>query len=188
MSKKNFKVTSIEDGKEYWISRAHAVVGVIIDDECNFLLERRGNGCPDYVGKLAFPCGYLDWGETRLEAVKREIFEELGIALTPENSTIVELNTVDDPKADARENIVTRYIICYPNLKNELDNIRNFIKSTDERGGESEEVSEVVLFSAIEAHKLDDTEFAFNHKDLIEEILNSKYIRYGESSRDNHSS
>ena len=29
MSKDNFKVTAKEDGKEYWISRAMAVVGVV---------------------------------------------------------------------------------------------------------------------------------------------------------------
>lgn len=32
---KNFKVTSKENGKEYWISRANAVVGIVYTRDSN---------------------------------------------------------------------------------------------------------------------------------------------------------
>ena len=51
---KNFKVTSKENGKEYWISRANAVVGIVYTRDSNgrvmFLVSKRGPGCPDHVG------------------------------------------------------------------------------------------------------------------------------------------
>lgn len=169
---KNFKITSVEDGKEYWISRAHAVVGCIVDENNRLLLERRGKGCPDHIGKLAFPCGYLDWGETRLQAIKREIFEELGLNISENlDATTKEWCTIDNPEADARENIVTRYIIRYPKLEKRLDDIKKYINTSELRGGEAEEVSEVLLLTPDEALSLDDAEFAFNHRELIVELL-----------------
>ena len=39
---KNFKITAKENGKEYWISRAHAVVGIVYAVKNVF--EILGNG------------------------------------------------------------------------------------------------------------------------------------------------
>lgn len=169
-SRKNFKVTAQEDGKEYWISRAHAVVGCIIDEKNRILLERRGEGCPDHIGKLAYPCGYVDWGETRMNAIKREVFEELGLDLT--DKEVIEWCTIDDPKADARENIVTRYVIYYPNLEKELDKVKEYINNSESRGGEAGEVSEILLLDPEEIFKLSNAEFAFSHRRLTLELFN----------------
>ena len=62
--KENFQIQDVKTGKIYWISRAIAVTGVIMAYNHNnweVLLERRGPGCPDNIGKLCCPCGYLNW-------------------------------------------------------------------------------------------------------------------------------
>ena len=79
---KNFQIVDKETNKSYWISRSVAVTGLISavgkDGEVYFLLERRGPGCPDNIGKLCSICGYLDWDETLEEAIVRETYEETG--------------------------------------------------------------------------------------------------------------
>ena len=171
--KENFEITAT-DGKKYWISRAHAVVSCITGVKTTeaghdlfFLLERRGPGCPDNVGKLAFPCGYVNWDETRLDAVIRETYEEIGLQLLEGN--VVEWETIDDPKADTRQNIVTRYIAGLPfeYLIEEMPKILERFRDSAARGGEAAEVSEVLLLSWDEIVDLPEEEFAFGHKSLI---------------------
>lgn len=173
MSKENFKVTSREDGKEYWISRALAVVGCIFtvtkEKEVKFLFEIRGKGCPDNVGKMAFPCGYLNWDETLEEAVRREIFEELGLNL--DKSEIIKWKLVDDPKADARQNVVVRFAIYCTDLEQQLPQLKEFIKHSEDRGGESDEVSELLLLDVNEINETPDECFAFGHKTLVSEFM-----------------
>ena len=85
---------------------------------------------------------------------------------------ILEFETIDDPKRDAKQNIVTRYLIAYKYselleaLKNGTINI-----DTKSRGGEENEVSEFVFLSLSEINSLDSDEFAFGHKELIQEII-----------------
>ena len=183
--KENFEVTTV-DGKKYWISRAHAVVACIVGIEITksgrnlyFLLERRGPGCPDNIGKLAFPCGYVNWDETRADAVVREAYEETGLVIKPEH--VVEWETIDDPKADARQNIVTRYIVPFPfeDLRAEMPELLNKFHNSEARGGEAMEVSELILLSEDEVFNLLESEFAFNHKEVIEDLcsyLDNEYI------------
>lgn len=82
---KNFPV-KVGDN-EYWISRSCAVVGIIIriaeDKKVYVLANKRGLGCPDFVGMWNIPCGYVDYNETLEQAVSREIFEETGIKINP---------------------------------------------------------------------------------------------------------
>lgn len=87
---KNFKIVEKGTGKEYWISRSVAVTGLIIiinpkTQELEFLLEKRGPGCPDNVGKLCSVCGYLDWDETRI----RETYEETGLEIDIDRISVV---------------------------------------------------------------------------------------------------
>lgn len=176
---KNFKVTAKEDGEEYWISRAHAVVGIvytIYEGRIYFLVSKRGPGCPDNVGKWACTCGYLDWGETRKDAVRRELYEELGLDLSwMPDEDIKHFCTIDDPSRDARENIVSRYLIKvnYNKFHKMLESgkINNDTKS---RGGEENEVSEIRF---VIEEDLDDYNWAFNHGEILKEILD--YIKTG---------
>ena len=166
MSKKNFPIKDAETGKEYWISRSNAVAAVIyakhpITGELHFLAEQRGPGCPDYVGCYAFLCGYLDFDETREEAIKREAYEELGLDLSPYN--IIEWKTDDNPSHDPRQNIVTRYAIeASWEYLNQVVQKRNL--DSESRGGEANEVSDLKLIPKSQAGSY---KWAWNHLSLI---------------------
>ena len=59
---------------------------------------------PPYQGYLAFPGGFVDYGEDPVEAVTRELKEETNL----EAITVPELITVrGDPARDPRKHIVT---------------------------------------------------------------------------------
>ena len=60
---KNFKITAVEDGKEYWISRSVAVSVFLFvkdKDKLYVLANKRGPGAADFQGLWNCPCGYLD--------------------------------------------------------------------------------------------------------------------------------
>lgn len=185
MNMKNFKVTAKEDGKEYWISRAHAVVGIVYSVEpgtglIHYLISKRGPGCPNYVGSWGFTCGYLDWGETRKEAVKRELWEELGLKVNLQQ--ITRFCEIDDPGRDERENIVTRYLIevDFEDLVDQLYN-DTINGNTESRGGEAGEVSDIKLVTKDSITKYP---WAFNHGNVMleaEEFLKTgKKPSYGD--------
>lgn len=171
--KENFQITDKETGKVYWISRAMAVAGVILakyKKEWYVLLERRGPGCPDNVGLLCGVCGYLNWGETRKDALIRETYEETGFIADP--NKVIELQTIDDPKRDARENIVTRYAIIADYHKLMQDWTDGLINTnTKDRGGEGDEVSNFCFSSVNDLSEIPSENFAFGHKEMIYEII-----------------
>lgn len=176
---KNFKITAKEDNKEYWISRAVAVVAITytkINGEIVYLMERRGPGCPDNIGKLCFPCGYLDWDESLVDAVIRETKEELGLKLLSANVKFWKI--IDDPKADARQNVCVRYMVYLDSeyLKSILPDLQSKLSNTEERGGEAEEVSEIVILPERDVEKYKDDEFAFNHLQIISELSLNKNL------------
>ena len=73
---------NLPDGREVWLSRSVAVVGIIrasSNDGPLILLCKRGPNCPDEVGKWCLPCGYIDWDEDGLDGFRREVLEETGI-------------------------------------------------------------------------------------------------------------
>ncbi|MES2006928.1 MAG: NUDIX domain-containing protein [Patescibacteria group bacterium] len=55
--------------------------GVIVNEEGKILLSRRGSKARNQVGKWESPGGSVEFGETAVETVKREAFEELGIEI-----------------------------------------------------------------------------------------------------------
>lgn len=178
---KNFKITAKENGNEYWISRAVAVVGVVVGVKngniSSFLVSQRGPGCPDFVGSWACTCGYLDWDETAEDGVVRELYEELGIKVSSSKANLWKVIT--DPKRDARQNVILRYII--PVDQNELEemveNSKLAMIDPEVRGGEHGEVSDVKLISVTDIPNYD---WAFNHDDVILEAYNNwKSFSYG---------
>lgn len=173
--KENFTITDKETGKVYWISRAHCAVGVIMfrvtqGGQWRFLLEKRGPGCPDNIGKWCTVCGYLNWDETRKEAVIHECYEETGFR--PSFDNVIELFTIDDPRRDTRENIVTCYAII-TTFNDVFDKLYDGSINPDtvSRGGEADEVSELKIFTQSELEQMDDSDFAFNHKQLIMDVV-----------------
>ncbi len=173
---KNFKVTDKDTGKEYWISRSMAVAGFIVavdeENELYVLLERRGPGCPDNIGKLCGVCGYIDYDETRIDAMFRETYEETGFDLkTDSDIKFFDLGIKDD-EFEGKQNITQRYMILtdleglYKRLNDGTINIR-----TEERGGEKDEVSEFVILPYSKIEDMDPDEFAFGHKEVINQIV-----------------
>ena len=176
---KNFQITDKETGKVYWISRAMAVAGVIYAKDSSgnlhFLVEKRGPGCPDYVGYNALCCGYLDWDESLEEAMIREAWEEMGLKIDPTRDSIVPFFIQDNPKDNSRQNVTVRFMIEVPydyvveGLKNGSIN-----GDTKSRGGEEGEIEEINLISLddLKKHK-----WAWNHDEVIRfvsDILNDK--------------
>jgi len=73
-------------------------VDAVLTDGEQVLLIRRAKD--PFQGKLAFPGGRVDPGETVLKAVQRELMEEVGIHLDEDDFT--PLCVLDDPDRDPR--------------------------------------------------------------------------------------
>jgi len=74
-------------------------VGVLIDPQGRFLLTSRPEG-KVYAGCWEFPGGKLEAGETVEQALRRELFEELGITIGPAHPWQAEM--MDYPHARVR--------------------------------------------------------------------------------------
>ena len=169
---KNFKITALEDNKEYWISRACAVVVCVIGsdyektDPC-LLVSKRGPGCPDHIGKWQFTCGYLDWDESLEQAAQRELYEELSLLLPIEAFKIFEISS--NPEHDARQNVVIRFRVSMKleELQLMLDT-GEINKNSWSRGGEENEIDDIKL---IPLSEVDNYVWAFNHRELIDRLF-----------------
>lgn len=150
---KNFSLEY--QGKEYWISRSAAVIVIAVVDD-KFIAVKRGKGTPDpeFVGSWCLPCGYVDYDETLREAAARELKEETGIVVNPKNLHLVDIG--DDPKSDKRQNITFVYLTFLPETS-----------QTSNEGAEKDEVDDIRWFTKEEALE---TNWAFNHIELIKRI------------------
>lgn len=167
---KNFKIVDKNTGREFWISRSVAVTVIVyfkdFDNNIFVLTEKRGKGCPDFVGYYCLPCGYVDWDETLEEAARREVYEEIGLKLN-ENYKFKVIGIQSNPKDNKNQNITIRFEvevrpeeIIDAMLNNEI-NI-----NTQERGGEKDEVESFKIFKF--PNDLNDLpEFAWNHEQLL---------------------
>lgn len=155
-----------------WKSRSVAVVCSVIsktmDGEWQFLVERRGPGCPDNIGKLVMACGYVGWDETLREAAVRELFEETGLKVDPERLRFAGVN---DSTRENRQNITMRFVV---ELSDNVlfTHIQHADLHSDIRGGESGEVDELLLIPL--SYALENKgEFAFGHADVMKEIVDN---------------
>lgn len=109
--------------QDFFVGRANAVVGVvfvIIDDGImNVLISKRSDKMRDEAGKVGVPCGYLDWNETRYEAMIREVHEETSLYLPDYEKYLIFNNNEepfkikDKPSEDKRQNISHIYLSVY---------------------------------------------------------------------------
>jgi len=150
------------EGQVYWISRSIAVVGLVFvrcKGETYVLINQRGQGAPDYQGYWNLPCGYLDWNESGVEAVVREIYEETGLNIKQYFSDNL-LNVhqpyyVASDVAQNKQNVTLRYrFFIQVDKLPELTNKYN----------EENETAEIGWFKIDE---IMDKEFAFGHKEII---------------------
>lgn len=115
------------------------------------LLIQRKN--PPFKGKWALPGGFVDYGERRKDAAKRELGEETGVF----KKDLVEIGVFDDPKRDPRGHVVsTAYLAVVKNKKIK-------IKAGDD-------AKKAKLFSIKNLPPL-----AFDHAKIIKKAL--KYFR-----------
>jgi ADP-ribose pyrophosphatase YjhB (NUDIX family) len=146
-------------GNKYWYSRSIAVVGLITlsDKEWNWyiLANKRGKNTPDYQGCWCLPCGYLDFGETCEEALKREVFEETGYKI--KNLNEIKLLGIDSEVNDPRQNVTIRY--SYFNQIEKIEDIKLNNNNADD--------GEVDAIKFIKIADINNYNWAFNHLSLI---------------------
>lgn len=164
---KNFPIVNPEDNKEYWISRAIAVVVFVFakdaDGRYYILSVERGTGTPDpeFVGAQCVPCGYLDFDETIVQAAQRELMEETGLNFPTSDFKLVSIN--DNPSDDKRQNITFRYIV------NSLVPMEDLLKLITPCNSEKDEVAAI---NFIGLDYISNFKWAFNHNKLIKDIYN----------------
>lgn len=168
---KNFQITDKETDKKYWISRSICTcvitVVTLYGAPIGVLASQRGDKTPNEQGKWNLTCGYLDYDETTAECAQRELWEELGIKVPIERFQLYKV--IDDPKKDWAQNVSFRYIVKLT-LSDVLDYLHNSANlDTESRGGECSEVADIRLILTEDLPKY---KWAFNHLDLIHEVIN----------------
>ena len=156
-----FKAINPDTGKEqiFWYSRSMAAAIFVFapnkDGELCILANKRGPGCPDFIGCWCCPCGYLDYDETLKEAAVRECKEEAGVIISIDSVKFAEIN--DDPKDSNHQNVTARFYTT-------LDSI----VTTSNSENEDEETSDIQW---IPIKELNNYNWAFNHDKIITHIL-----------------
>ena len=165
------------DGKEYWISRSVAVAVFIfrkVGNKFQILLEKRGKGAANNIGKWCCVCGYLDYNETLEEAATRETKEETAFEINKEYLTFIKINS--NPSGN-RQDVTVHYVYFASE-----DEDFNLDKA---QGGEKDEIETVEWFDIgtlydedhikIDIYKMYERDFAFEHDKLIIEHLSKFY-------------
>lgn len=156
---KNFQVTSVEDGKKYWISRSCAVAVFLFVKDRNdiyILANKRGKGAADFQGYWNCPCGYIDFDETAEQAACREVFEETGYKITPSQ---IELYKVKSTPTENNQNITLRFV--------GIIDINDLSKEAP-TGGELDEVEDIKLIPICDIPKY---QWAFGHLEIAKTLI-----------------
>jgi len=91
------------DQKDHpWIG----VDNIIVDDEGRILLVKRSENIRSYPGMWGLVSGYIEWGETVEDALKREAKEEIGVE--------IEIVRFTGRYYDKKGRHPTKTIICLP--------------------------------------------------------------------------
>lgn len=153
---KNFPFTW--HGKTLWYSRSVAVVLFAFCKNANnewcVLANKRGKGTPDFQGYWNCPTGYLNWNENSPKGAFRECKEETGLEFPLDKIIICGVNS--DP-TENHQNVVVYHKVV---LDDTISNWSSFSKMNME-GNEVDDIQWIPI------SKLNDYNWAFNHKNLI---------------------
>lgn len=183
---RNFPVTIKEDlsvdgenmnGKTFWISRSTAVAMFVFykfQNQWYILAIKRGEGCPDYQGYWCCPCGYVDYNETIMTAVARELKEETGLRSA---DVLWKGPYINDDPSENKQNVTFRYLgelqvvaptTVIPNSDGiSVSLIQHFPKLTSEYS----EPNEIADLKWIPLGSINNYQWAFNHHNLILEMF-----------------
>ena len=152
--------------KTVFSGRFCAVAGfiyAIVDGKYSVLANLRGSGTPDYRGCWNAPCGFLECFETSKEGIQREIFEECGFYIDIDDLKVIHVET--EPEECNNGNVSIRH-------KAFLGKIIPVL--TKGEGGEENEVDRIKW---IPIDELDEYEWAFNHRKIVELYAPKKWKR-----------
>lgn len=169
---KNFQVIDKNTNKEYWISRSIAVCAIVIvtDKDCNkyILINQRGSGTPDFQHCWNIPCGYLDWDETLSEACTREVLEECKCYIDP-RCWMYHHDAIQDTPDSNRQNVTIRKY-AFLSME-EYETAKAIGYSMNNADGEENEVEGIELMP-LTLYNLYEHKWAFNHEDIIKNLMN----------------
>jgi len=167
-NRQNEEVT-LADGRIVWLSRSSAVTTTVacrVDGKVYILLGKRGEGCPDEVGKWNLPCGYLDWDETLPEAAVREVFEETGVNLMAIPEASILLKHMQQPwrvnsgyRPGSKQNVSHHFYVVFE---------AEALPLTSTEYCEPDEIAELQWR---EISQLGELDYAFRHGEIMQEFL-----------------
>lgn len=150
----------LTSGEEVWISRSVVVIACIHAEE-HILLARRGQSLDSGAGLWSLPCGFLDYDETAFNAVRREVWEELGLEITEEQEDIQPFYVHSKPLTKT-QSVTLAYAICFTSMDFVLEKIeKNKIVP-------NREVEEVKFVKFDEANNM---KLAFHHSTILSQLL-----------------
>ena len=132
-------------------------VGAIIMKKDKILMVANSKN-PEYLYSVG---GRIKFGETAEEAVIREVYEETGISIDKSKITLFNINSKPD---DSKQDIGFRF---YALLDGTID---DYIFSLAHM-----EHNEVEYVKWQNVNKLDEINWAWNHKQIVKKILNKVF-------------
>ena len=165
----NFQVTAVEDGKKYWISRSMATRSELIvhdDNKIYILINKRGEGTPDFQHCWNIPCGYLEYDVTCAENATKELLEETGV-FVPDIMWEF-LGIEDDPQRGNKQNVTAVYQLHLH--MSVYEKYKAIGENMNIDGGEVNEVDDVELMELTEEN-IENHQWAFDHKERVKSLL-----------------
>ena len=149
-----------KDGKTYWYSRAIVCVSAVFCRDKNYntyvLANQRGTATDKEVGKWNLPVGFLDFNETCAQCAAREVFEETGVRVDASKLKLKNINSKPD---GGSQDVGFRYLTT---LSVTIDQYPISTKNMEK--------NEVVVAKWINLEEIDNYTWAWNHRELIDEI------------------
>jgi 8-oxo-dGTP diphosphatase len=119
---------------------------IIMDDKNNVLLIKRSPDAESFPGMWGVISGFVEWGETIKEALKREAKEEIGVD--------IEVLRFTGRYYDKKNRHPTKTVICLPHI----------CKIISGKPRALSECTRVEWFSPEEIRKI---EMAYDHKQML---------------------